>query len=147
MVYFSDSVYKLNPGLLWLDMSHSRGGVIRARAIEGMTDEQKERVKEQLLYVGIAPAEPLAKKYAKESQNIYSDFDNITGDFGRAFDRNQKRAGEEIYDIEFVQCITPINQRTFYLTDHYLMAPTYTRVRRENIREYGRKYGFYRNTR
>lgn len=147
ITHFSDSLYKVNPDLLWVDMPHSRAGVIRARAIEGMNEDQQRKLEKQLLYVGLAPAEPLPKGFAKEATNFYSNFDNITGDFGRAFDRKQKKAGEEIYDIEFVQCITPINQRTFYMTDHYLMAPTYTKVRKRNIKRFGNEYGFYRNSR
>lgn len=121
MVTILEQFGKVNPGILWLDVLHSEAGVITQRAIEGMTEDQKTKLKERLLILAIAPALPVSKAFTKEAINIYSEKDNVTLRFGRDY------IGSPQYDIRIVECKTNLGffNRTMGPGDHDFMGQTY----------------------
>lgn len=117
----STSLCKINPEAFWLHIAHSRGGGIATRAIEGMSAEQKEQMRKNFLYLGVASSIPMPKQFCAQSLNIYSEFDRITGRFGR------KLIEHPDYNIEIIKCITPLQDRilTPLFADHAFLGETY----------------------
>ncbi len=138
LVVLSDALYKVNPSAVWLYFGHSERGLLSLRAIEGMTDEQKQKIHSQLFYIGVGPAAPMPKDLALDAFNVYSDKDYITLSFGKPF---LNRSG---YDIRIVKSLTPCKERILWIADHAFLGPTYQIDGvQEGIGEIRKNYGFY----
>src|SRR5690606_239281 len=94
----SEKLSKINKNAIWLNILHSEGGVIGKRSIEGMSEEQRERLQKMMYIFAVAPAEPVSKKYALEAHNVYSEKDYITKRFAKPF------LEDPDYNIEFLRC-------------------------------------------
>ena len=132
LVALSSSLYKVNPESFWLHIAHSRGGGIATRALEGLTLEQQEMIRSNLIYYGIGASIPMPENLAKSSKNIYSEQDFITSRFGKKFLRDKN------YQIHFTECLTPIKDRLLYpfLSDHSFFGETYMKAVSREIRNY-----------
>ncbi len=119
MVAISETLHKINPELLWLHIGHSEGGVIGRNAIKGMTTDQRNRLKNQLYYLGVASAKPIPLDYGRGVKNIYSNQDFITGWFALKYKNDPK------YDVKFVPCRSTWSERTGYFADHAFLGGTY----------------------
>ena len=137
MVAISEAIHKINPDLLWLHISHSEGGVVSGNAIKGMTDEQKGHLKQQLYYLGLGPADPLALEYGRGVTNIYSNQDFITGAFALKYRNDPK------YDVRFVKCRSAFSERTAYVADHAFLGGTYKKAAKNEIDDLRAKHGLY----
>jgi RHS repeat-associated protein len=132
-----DRVHNLNPNLLWMHISHSEGGLIAYRALEGMTPEHKEQLKEHLLSVSLGPAHPIPKSLAKGAVNYYSNKDYITKWFGEPF------INDKDYDIRVVECVSSRDEMNGGIADHKFHGSTYQRSLNIEVSDSRIKYGFY----
>lgn len=148
-IALSRALAKVSPNLLLLQIAHSRAGAIGAAAHEGMSAEEQKEIQENMLWIGAAPAMPLAKRFAKDSINFYSREDYITGPFGVQEDRKQAHLPPEqqTYNIEFLPCISKWHEKTAFLTDHGIMGTTYQTGTTSWIRSFGKKHEFYQDNR
>ncbi len=112
-------------------------GVIGRNAIKGMTEEQQGLLKQQLYFLGVAPAKPVPLEYGRGVTNIYSKQDFITGWFALKY-RN-----DPSYDIQFVRCRSTLSERTGYFADHAFLGGTYQMEQSDYIDILRRKEGFY----
>ncbi len=112
-------------------------------------EEDQGKVRDKLLWLGIAPAEPLERRFAKDSANIYSEVDYITGPMGWQFNMRQKKLPQEeqIYNIQFLPRISKWSEMTGYITDHGIMGGTYQKGSNYQVKNWEGIYGFYKETR
>jgi RHS repeat-associated protein len=137
MVAISETLHKINPDLLWLHIAHSESGVIGKNAIKGMTEEQKGLLRNQLYFLGVAPAKPVPLEYGRGVTNIYSKQDFITGWFALKYKNDPK------YDIRFVSCRSTFSERTAYFADHAFLGGTYQGEQSDFISDLRKKWKFY----
>ena len=137
MVAISETLKKINPDLLWLHVAHSEGGLIGNNAIEGMTEDQRGLIQQQLYYLGIGPAKPAPLDYGYRVTNIYSKQDFITGWFAL------KYANDPKYDVQFVPCKSAWSDRTGYFADHGYLGGTYQQSQDLYLGRLRKKEGFY----
>ena len=137
LVAISESLYKINPNLLWLHIAHSEGGVVGGNAIKGMTEEQKDHLKHQLYFLGLGPAKPLSLEYGRGVTNIYSRQDFIAGWFALKYANNPR------YDVKFVRCRSKFSERTGYLADHAFLGGTYQHAQKGHYDDLKFLHGFY----
>lgn len=137
MVTVAESLHKVNPELKWMDFAHSESGIIKRVAIEGMTPEQQQLMKQHLIYFGIGPAKPMPDRYAFKAYNVYSESDHVTKRFAeRYLDSNR-------YHIDILPCISKWNEKTALFADHGYMASTYQQAIDDQIKLGRVNYGFY----
>jgi hypothetical protein len=137
MVAISETLHKINPDLLWLHIAHSEGGVIGRNAIKGMTEDQKDLLKNQLYVLGLGPAKPVPLEYGRGVTNVYSKQDFITGWFALKYKNDPK------YDVKFVRCRSKFSERTGYFADHAFLGGTYQRAQQDEIDDLRIQHGFY----
>lgn len=137
MVAISELIHKINPNLLWLHIPHSEGGVICHNSIQGMTDDQRARLKNQLLIFALGPAKPIPNEYGKDVVNIYSKQDFITGWFASKYKNSQE------YNVKMVSCSSGFFQRTAFSADHAYLGGTYKKARLKYFRKIRQNEGFY----
>jgi hypothetical protein len=137
MVAISETLHKINPDLLWLHIAHSEGGVVGRNAIKGMTEDQKDLLRNQLYVLGVAPAKPIPLEFGKGVTNVYSRKDFITKWFALKYKNDPK------YDVKFVRCRSTFSERTAYLADHAFLGGTYQWEQSEYIRELRKTWRFY----
>lgn len=135
-----NQIHEINPSLLWMHISHSEGGLIATQAIEKMTPETQALLQEHLLSFSYGPARPIPNHFGKNVLNVYSDKDYITGRFGKPY------MNDPNYTIKFVNCITPLSKRNFYIADHTFMGDTYQEALTGHIRSLRNIYKFYETT-
>jgi hypothetical protein len=133
----AEAVHKVNPDALWLYLAHSENGVISKRAIEGLSEASKENLQKHLFMFALGPAEPLPKKMGQSVINVYSNKDYITKHFSTPFIEDNN------YDIRFVECKSPILERTLLMADHGFLAPTYQNAWSGHIDKLQNEHGFY----
>lgn len=141
----SETISKINPDLLWLQINHSRGCVINTYAQEGLNDEQKKVLEKQMLWSGVAPAEPMKAANMRDSVNFYSSGDGITGLFGTRFFKKDEKNDPKIYNIEFVKAVE--NRIPVGLTEHNFLNRTHQEELKNKIRDYGGRYKFHDKSR
>ncbi len=142
LVAVADSLHKINPDLLFHLTTHSEGGLISLRSIEGMTPEQKLLMQQHLTYTGLGPALPMPLNYANRSVNYYSEKDGVTKRFSKPYLNNPN------YDIQVMPCMTGRKDLRFFIGDHEFMKNTYQSVLTDRMEFLGKKIGFYEtNTR
>ncbi len=137
MVAMSDMLYKINPNLLWAHFAHSEGGLITRNAIQGMTDDQRARLQEQLHCLGMGSAKPIPSEYGYKIANVYSEKDFITGWFALKYRNNPK------YDVRFVRCRSSWSEKTAFLADHAYRGSTYQQEQFEYVGDLRKKWGFH----
>ena len=137
MVAISETLHKINPDLLWLHIAHSEGGVIGRNAIQGMTEGQKNLLKNQLYFLGVGPSKPIPLEYGRGVTNIYSKQDFITGWFALKYKNDPK------YDVKFIPCRSKLSERTAYFADHAFLGETYQGVQLNYIGGLRKKWKFY----
>jgi hypothetical protein len=135
----STQLCKINPEAFWLHIAHSRAGGIATRAIEGMSDEQKENMANNFLYLGVAPSIAMPKHLCARSLNIYSEYDRITGRFGK------KVINHPDYNLEIIKCITPMQDRLFspLFADHAFLGDTYSVDILDKLSGLNKEFGIY----
>jgi RHS repeat-associated protein len=137
MVAISETLHKINPDLLWLHIAHSEGGVVGRNAIQGMTEDQKNLLKNQLYILGLGPAMPIPLQFGRGVTNIYSEQDFITGWFALKYKNDPN------YEIKFVPCRSKFSERTVYFADHPFLGGTYQGEREKYIGRLRKSEGFY----
>ena len=137
LVAISESMHKINPDMLWLHIAHSNGGAVTGNAIEGMTEDQRSLLKNQLYLLGVGPSKPFALEYGKKAVNIYSSQDFITGPFALKY-RNRSN-----YDIKFLHCKSSFSERTGWFTDHAHLGGTYQGGQMDFLQKSRTEQGFY----
>ncbi|NGX47348.1 MAG: tRNA3(Ser)-specific nuclease WapA [Chlamydiae bacterium] len=149
MIAISETLSKISPKLLWLHISHSRAGAIGNAAIAGMSDDEQKAIRKKMLWLGIAPAEPLAKHKAIDAIDIYSNKDYITGPMGGKYEKMQENLpdSEKIYNIKFVPCISKWHEMSGYFADHAFMASTQQNSLKKGLDFYDFHYKFYKEKR
>lgn len=141
MAEISQKLRYINPQSLWLSILHSESGVITKRAIEGMTEAQKQVLQERLHVFAVAPAEPLPKKFGASVINVYSEKDYITG-FGPAGYAKSYMNNPD-YDIRQLPCQSNIYNRKFFIADHGFLKPTYYTAWTTHIEDLKKVTPFY----
>ncbi len=133
----STSLFKINPELLWLHIAHSRGGGIATRAVEGMSAEQQQILKQNFIFLGIGPSLIMPKKYTYEAKNIVSSKDLISKMVSLKF----LYPSDEL--IKTVESSLPYKMpfmKTFTI-DHAFMGTTYQMSLSEELQNF--KSGFF----
>jgi len=133
----SEKLSKINKNALWLHIPHSENGVITKRAIEGMNEEQQDRLQKMMYIFALGSAEPISDESVFRAYNVYSYKDYITKGFAKPF------LGNPDYDIEFIPCISKRSERNLFFADHMFLAPTYRSAWEDKIEGLRDKYGFY----
>ncbi len=137
LIAVSEFLHKINPELLFYHIAHSEAGVIGVNAIQGMTYEQKERLQNQLLILGIGPAKPFPKAFGLQVKNIYSKQDFVTCWFAFWHRKNPE------HNIKFVSARTKLKNRTGWLADHPHLGETYQGGQFKDIDRKRDRWGFY----
>ncbi len=132
----ADTIHKINPEMIWLDVRHSEGGVIGRRAIELLTADQKQIFTEQFYNVSFAPAQKIPTEYALRAYNVYSDKDRITSRWAHEQDGFT-------YDVKFIKCISPRRERIIWIADHGFMGSTYQKELHGQLEDIRKERGFY----
>jgi hypothetical protein len=130
-----DGFQKCAPFAKALHIAHSEGGVIYNRSFENMTKEDQSRMQKYFFCEGIGPAESIPKNYGIYAKNTYSIADYITGWFAKKSD--------DKYDVEWVNAITPMFERTMYFADHGFAGVTYEHALGKRVAELNQRIGFY----
>lgn len=89
-----------------------------------MTQEQKETIKKNMIYLGIGPSIPMAKEHGLIVKNYYSTQDYVTGIL------NKKFQGDPDYNIQFLECSSTLRERSFFIADHAFNGSTYRGIRK-----------------
>lgn len=113
-----DVLSNTSPEGLWLHVMHSEAGVIGKNAIEGMTSEQRKKLRNHMIGLGIAPAAPLSKCHTLDAISYYSEKDQVTLQYGELY------LNDPNYDIQVVKCRTPSSDLDFFAGDHGYFKPT-----------------------
>jgi len=155
MRLFASEIDKINPEALWVFFSHSEGGMITRRVIEGMTPEQQDILKRHLYSFALGPALPISNEHVFKAKNIYSDNDGITKMFSIPYLNNPN------YNIKFASCISTQNQMVLNCphwlsmlypaanllslipSDHSFFGNTYQSALDKQIKQLRKNYGFY----
>lgn len=152
----AETIRKINPNALFLQIAHSEAGAINDTAIKGMNKDERDLIYDSMLWMGAAPALPLAKEYARESDNFYSKQDGVTQLFGLFHHKHPVALStcglsglllpfeNKDYNIEFLPCTSKWSERSGYTFDHAYMGNTLKNKREGISRDYDKKYGFYR---
>jgi len=140
LVAIAESVYRLNPDLIHLHISHSEGGAIYNCAFNGMTPEQQNLLTSHLYFIGVAPASPISNKQAMTAYNFYSKRDAITGTFGL---RAKSGKNKDNYNIQMLKPISNRKEMNLYRYDHKFMGTTYQLELNETIQLLKDGYGFF----
>lgn len=133
----AETIHKINPALGWLEARHSEGGVIGRRAIERLTQDQKNILKEQYNCIALGPAMLMPDSYGQSIYNIYSELDYVTKHAAK------KQSDGFAYNVKFVECISSIWQKTAWIADHAFMGATYQGVLDVEFDKMRQKRGFY----
>lgn len=133
----AEAIEKINPQMIWLDTRHSEGGVIGRRAIENLTEDQKQIFKKQVSIVAVGPAKMIPDEYALEVGNLYSTKDYITGRWAKEINDGFH------YSIETIICSSPWHQKTLFFADHGFMANTYQLGISNRIKNSRDRLGFF----
>ncbi len=136
-------VHSVNEKILWVHVMHSEGGAIGNRALQVMSEKEKELFKRHLVTVSCGPLLPIPRDYVLQAYNTYSSQDYTTGFFGAYF-----RLKKE-YDISFEQVKAPFWRKALQLTgglggnllgsippgDHDFRGVTYKKVLIDNVKD------------
>ncbi len=133
----SEILPNINPEMLWAHICHSEGGIIGKRAFKGLDHDERSRLRKHLITIGIAPAAPISRKYTLDAVNVYSEKDHVTKGFASSY------VNDPNYDIRFVPCITPPNERGFFSGDHAFSGDTYQSEIMMQMNEMRKNYGVY----
>jgi len=125
----SSTLFKINPEAAWIHIAHSRAGGIAARALEGMSSEQMQIMKENFHYLGLGPSLPVAASYTSSSINCYSEYDNLTISMGIRYLRDPD------YNIQIVPSLVNFKQFAPRF-DHSISGETYKNQARELIQSF-----------
>ncbi|MBM3207197.1 MAG: RHS repeat-associated core domain-containing protein, partial [Chlamydiae bacterium] len=125
----SSTLFNINPEACWLHIAHSRGGGIAARALEGMTNEQIQLMKQNFHYLGLGASVPVSTNYACSAVNCYSEHDNLTKTFGL------KYLSHPDYNIEIVPSLIIFKQFAMKL-DHSITGETYQNQAKSMINKF-----------
>lgn len=144
----------------WCHLAHSEGGILTDRAIQRMTSQQQQNLKNYFIYVGIAPGLPLDMNCALDSINIYSKRDYIVLGFAHpewnlvnlvysnpGLDVAARHLGikkDRQCNLRFVPCISTKEELTGGFADHAFLGSTYRKATSDAIRDIERDYGFYK---
>lgn len=77
MVQIVESLHKVNPEQLWMDLAQDEAGITKRLAIEGMSPSEQLLMKQHLCYYGIGCAEQMPLKYAFKTYNMFSKLDPL----------------------------------------------------------------------
>jgi RHS repeat-associated protein len=144
MAFVGEKMYNINPLVAWVSMPYSEGGVIAKRAIEGMSDAQKQNLRENLHIFAVGPAEPLSRDQGASVKNVYSHKDYVTG-FG-PFGQAKQFMGNPNYDIQVLPCISSWSDKKFGIADHGFLQPTYRKAWERHIDNLKDKCKFYQGS-
>jgi RHS repeat-associated protein len=136
-VAFAESLHKINPQILWLNIDHSEAGLLSRRAIEGMTPEQQKLLRQHLILLTLGSALPVPRRHGLEVRNIYSKADYLTKFHGKDEKFNSD------FHIHFVPCTSKWTERTGYLIDHAILGGTYQSQLNKYFDDARKMYGFY----
>jgi RHS repeat-associated protein len=131
-----EALHKINPEVTWAAFFHSEGGLIGRRAIERLSEEGREKVKQHAVILALGPAMPIPREYAGTVINTYSEKDFVTKWFAYPKDGFS-------YDVHFVPCLSSRKEKVAYLADHKFMGSTYQKENRVFIRDLRKEKGFY----
>ncbi len=131
-----ETINKINPELIWLHVAHSEGGLIAERAIENMTYEQQNLLKQHLYLLTLGSARPVPHDNAFRAINIYSKTDYlarwISGDPSQ--DPNSH--------IQTIPSASKWWQPSHYF-DHAFHGKTYQGALNAQITDIRQQWGFY----
>ncbi len=133
----AETIHKINPGLIWLDIRHSRAGVTGRRAIERLTEDQKQIFKNQYYCLAIGPAKLIPDSYGLAVYNIYSDKDHVTKRYAKETNDGFS------YNVKFLQCQSSIWEKTGFIADHAFMGTTYQMGILKEFEDIRKDRGFY----
>jgi hypothetical protein len=135
MTWVVDTVEANAPEASVIYLAHSEGGAICVQGYLGMKETYQQKIQKYVYWEGIAPATCIPREYGKDATNTYSKSDFITGWF--AAESNEQ------YDVQWVEALTPLSERTLYFADHPRAGSTYKGVGRGIVDKYNERCGFY----
>jgi len=130
----ADTIQKINPDLVWLDLRHSEGGVIGRRAVERLTQDQQKIMQKQWMCLAFGPAKLIPQSYGIKVSNFYSEKDRVTKKYAK-----EQNDGFS-YNVTFLPCTSTNNP---WYGDHAFMGNTYTKERQDQFLKIREKRGFY----
>lgn len=161
---FAEIIERINPLNTFISIAHSGGGSWIQGALNCMNTEQKERIKNMILSIGIAPASCISNEVALRSTNFYSKGDLYTGIFGvvstpgfrtAAFGLSSTPAFRGMcgfvgttwfrstYNVTFLDSSRSVSQGI----DHSILYPTQQGAIQQEFKELEDKYGFHKKAR
>jgi RHS repeat-associated protein len=132
----SRSLMSVNDEMHWLQISHSYGGLVFNNARLSADDDTNRFLSSNLLYLGLAPAIPFPKQFAKEAINVVSESDKVVCRFLNAYKNNPD------YNLEYLKCLSP--KSLFSTGDHGFFDKTLQTSLRNELKNFDKNYGFYR---
>ncbi|MES2199811.1 MAG: RHS repeat-associated core domain-containing protein [Chlamydiota bacterium] len=133
----AETIHKINPNLIWFDTLHSGGGATGRRAIERLTQDQKQILKNQYYSLSIGSAQLIPDSYGLAVYNIYSDNDFVTKRY--ATEQNDGFT----YNVEFLKCQSSIWEQTGFIADHAFLGTTYQLGIDDKVMNTRKNRGFY----
>jgi len=152
MLAMTETLQKINPGLIALYVDHSRGGGITAGAITGMDTQEVSDLNSRIVYRSFAPSHPVDINQIKDAVSYCSKKDRATGWFCRGFKAYAETEGffsrqPPRYDIKMIECISPESQWAGRFGDHRILGDTLQSAIRKDLAELYITYGFLENRR
>ena len=144
------SLHEINPDSLWGHVLHSEGGVIMKRAIEDLTRDKQDLLKQHLYLFALGSVVPIPESYAYRALNIYSREDFIClasqllgiGGYSLVY----SLFGPEICRIQFLPSLSKRKDKTLFLIDHAFQGKTYRTALEKQLENWRELYGFYSGT-
>jgi len=118
-------------------IAHSEGGLITRRAIEGMTEEQQQQMRDNYFVCALGSVKPIPKGYGKRVENVYSRQDFASLPFAIP---HMVQSGCE---AKFVSCQSSWQQKNMGCIDHAALGATYQKALEKTIKDFRRDYSFY----
>ena len=133
----ADSLGEIQSKSFWLHVPHSEAGLLFNLGYSTLTTRQKNLLKNQLIAFAVAPAEPISWLACYEANNIYSNFDFLTGPMGKKYKNNPD------YNISYMKCESSWKEFSGGFADHAFLGTTYRNATADQIKELREHYGFH----
>ncbi|NGX60485.1 MAG: hypothetical protein KR126chlam3_01660 [Chlamydiae bacterium] len=148
---FAEIIERIHPLNTLASVAHSGGGSWLRGAFNCMNTDQKERMRNRILSVNIAPASCISNEAALRATNSYSKNDLITGIFGVSSTPACRATGglvgamcfRSTYNVTFLESNRPISQGI----DHSILYNTQQKALKREFKELEENYGFYKKAR
>ncbi len=148
---FAEILERTHPLNALTSVAHSGGGSWLRGALNSMNTDQKERMRNKILSVNIAPASCISNESVLRATNFYSKRDLITGIFGVSSTSTARATGGMVgamcfpstYNVSFAESNRPLSQGI----DHSILYDTQQSALMRGFEKLEESYGFYKKAR